>query len=209
MSIKKKLLSLTGFGFLVMLLFIFRETALYKIGTFLVIDQDAGIVDAVVSSSLGEKVVQCYKLGNCRKIVLTLSPIHRQWKGLPQDFTEEEVRGQAEKIGIKNMDLIIVVRPVDKIQLYHLLGELFLENDIHSAVFYTGYYRGRRWRFYLDRYFDQPGIVTYVQTNELNKDYMRNFDRWWENTILDNQFLDEYLSMLFYYFNKVLWSSPV
>ena len=201
---------LAGLGFLLLPLYLFKESVLYKIGTFLMVDQVSGKVDVVVTTSINEKVVNCYHSGECRKIIVGVSKAGRTWKGNNKKAgTEEDVREQAGRAGIDLKDLFVVFRPQSEIQYFSMLETLFLEKNIRSAVFYVGYYRGRRHRFYLDRYFKNKEIATYVQPANTGTDYMRNFDRWWENTMLDNLFMDEYLRIFYYYFNKVLWSSFV
>lgn len=206
MKYRYGLIILAGLGLLA--LFFFRESVLYKVGTYLVVDQVAGRVDVAVTPAIKEKVVQCYQAGGCRKVLVVVFTSGRTWKkaGTKLD-TEQDIRAQGERAGINSDDLIVITRPQDDVRYFSSLKRLFLEKNLHSAVFYVGYYRGRRHRFYLDRYFN--GVATYVQPINSNTDYMRNFDRWWENTILDNQFIDEYLRILFYYFNKALLTPPV
>lgn len=205
MKYRYGLIILAGLGFLA--LFFSRETVLYKVGTYLVVDQVAGRVDVAVTPAIKEKVVQCYRAGGCRKVLVVVFNSGRTWKGGTKLDTEQDVKAQGEQAGISRDDLMVITRSQDDVQYFNSLKKLFVEKDLHSAVFYVGYYRGRRHRFYLDRYFD--GVTTYVQPINSNADYMRNFDRWWENTILDNLFIDEYLRMFFYYFNKALLTPPV
>lgn len=206
MKYRYGLIILAGLGLLA--LFFFRESVLYKVGTYLVVDQVAGRVDVAVTPAIKEKVVQCYQAGGCRKVLVVVFTSGRTWKKAGTKLNaEQEVREQGAQAGINSDDLIVITRPRDDAQYFGSLKKLFIDEDLHSAVFYVGYHRGRRYRFYLDRYFD--GVATYVQTINSNTDYMRNFDRWWENTILDNLFIDEYLRMFFYYFNKALLTEPV
>lgn len=200
----------------VLILFAFRETLLYRIGTFLVVaDQPVDKVDAVVTGKVTEKVAQCYHAGNCKKVVLIvderLSPAW--WKNIPKAGNGKTIIEESEAAGIKPADLIVfrLTRGTghvnELIPLFGSLRGLFLEREIRSALFYAIYYKTRRHRFFLDRYLNGPGITTYVQP--ASDDYSRNFERWWENTMLDNLFMDEYLRIAFYYFNKILWSPAV
>lgn len=185
----------------------YREALLYKIGLFLVVDQPMGKVDVAVTSSLKEKIVQCYHDGNCKKIMLVIANYGSTWKGNRNPDIEKDIKDQAQRFGIAWTDLMIFDRPQDDMRFFKSMEKMLLEKGLHSAVYYVGFYKSRRYRFYLDRYFQDKGIVTYVQP--INAEYMRNLERWWENTLLDNLFIDEYLRMAFYYFNKMLWFSFV
>jgi hypothetical protein len=187
----------------------FREALLYKIGAFLVVDQPIDKVDVAVTSALKEKVVQCYHDGNCKKIMLVVANYGSTWKGNRNPDIEKDIYGQAQQFGIQPADLIVFDRPQDDIQFFISMEKLLLEKNLHSALYYVGYYKSRRYRFYLDRYFHDKEIATYVQPTNTDKDYMRNLERWWENTLLDNLFIDEYLRIGFYYFNKMFWFSFV
>lgn len=200
---------LTGLIFIAISLYGYREALLYKIGLFLVVDQPISQVEVAVTSSLKEKVVQCYHAGNCKKIMLVIANYGLTWKGNRNPDIEKDINEQAQRHGIAWADLIIFDRPQDDIQYFNSMKKLLLERNLHSAVYYVGFYKSRRCRFYLDRYFHDKAIETYVQPINTDKDYMRNLERWWENTLLDNLFIDEYLRMAFYYFNKMLWFSFV
>lgn len=198
-------------GIAMALVFSFREFLLYRIGTFLAVDQPFERADAVVASKITEKIAELYRDGRCGKIVLAIRDDNGNWwKFLPKSDSMEGARGKAEKWGIRRDDLIVFDRTLenrDDISYFNSLKKLLRENGIHSAVFYSPYYKTRRKRFYLDRYLDGPGIESYVVSAEEN--YLPRFERWWENTALDNLFMDEYLKIAFYYFNKFLWSPAV
>lgn len=187
-------------------IFFLRDAILSRMGTFLVVNQPAGRVDVAVTDRIAEKVVQCYRRGDCGKIFVLIEDFHNTWNVMGDIDPVEMVKKEAQEAGIKEGDLVIS-KPglANAVEHAHYFKKLFLATNVHSAVFYFPYYKTRSHRFYLDRYLSGDGITMFVQPVEDNY----RFERWWENTMLDNLFADEYLEMLYYYFNKLLWSPIV
>ena len=75
---------------------------------------------------------------------------------------------------------------------------------LKSASLYLPYYETRKFQFYFTRFL-KPDIT--VQVKPLESSYHHLLEQWLENTGLGNIFLDQYLIMTHYYFNKWLWSS--
>lgn len=196
-------------GALVVIVCYARESILFKLGSFLMVDQPASKVDAaIVLGSITPKVAKCYQKGDCPRIYVLMENVTDTWKVLRKIDFEDIVRKQARDRGIKETDLVFLKpRLIGAFQSAEFLKNLFQKNNIRSAVFFLPYYKTRNQRFYLDRYVTQPGLSLYVQP--LDNQDSTAFDRWWENTMLDNLFADEYMEILFYYVNKLLWSPVV
>ncbi len=77
-------------------------------------------------------------------------------------------------------------------------------NDLKSANFYLPYYETQKFQFYFERFLN-PNIT--IQINPIESNYRHFLEQWLQNTGRGNLFLDQYLIMAHYYFNKFLWSS--
>lgn len=203
----RKILALTVFAGVV--LWAAYPTVLYRLGIFLVVDEDVETVDAVVTSRITSKVVACYKSGGCKKVFIKFEKTGREtWMAFKQGGREERVRKRAAEMGIDDKDLFFLqVHHKDNLQHARFFKNFFARHKIRSALFLLPDHKTRRYRFYFDRYFQNAGIAAYVQPDSVN--YEPKFERWWEQTTLANFFLDEYLRIAWYLFNKLLWSSAV
>ena len=91
---------------------------------------------------------------------------------------------------------------VDRVLFYkHLLMIL----KAKSVLFLGPFYKTRTLRFYLDRYFEELNINTFVQYEKnINS---KELAQWWKKTTYANLFLEEYLLMSYYFLNKSLWTN--
>lgn len=194
---------------MVITLLTFREALLYKVGEFLLVDQPASNkVDVAVTPRITRKVTQCYLDGNCGKIYVVMEDFSDTWKILRSLDWDKIMRQEARVKGIKDTDLVVLKPHLSGVKEYaEYLKKLFSENNVKSSIFFQSYYQTRKFRLYLDHYFADSEVATFVQP--LENDYSANFVRWWENTMLDNLFASEYFAMAYYYFNKMLWSPVV
>lgn len=186
-----------------------RHLLLNAVGEFLVVaeEENTGPVDAAVSGGITDRVVQCYLSRNCRKVVLLrFAPEADAWR--TRSAGDDEVRKQARTAGILPEDLILTqARRVWPREYVRFLQTDLRQHGIRSAVVFMPYFKTRRFRFLFDRYWTAPEIRIYVQPTTVG--YRQSMEHWWENTMLDNLFLEEYLKMAHYYFNKVLLTRGV
>jgi hypothetical protein len=194
---------LTAAGLSVWLLY---PDLLAGLGDYLVVDEEAGPVDVVVSGTLTEKVLRCYRGGTCKKIFVPVGtsplPTYRKVKQLDAELSFREA---ARENGVDERDVHFLRFPYDGARDFCAFFEkTFAERKIESALFLVNYYNTRRFRFYLDR----SGISakTYVQPLRSAAAYRPEMERWWEKTTLANYYLGEYLRIFHYYFNKALWT---
>lgn len=183
--------------------------ALEWIGACLVVDEKAGRVDAVVSGGISRKVLDCYKRGRCGKIIIVIKKEPEEtWQALRKVRSEDSIRNRAREAGIDDKDLIVHrVQSGSRLEYIRFLKKFFSEHKIHSALFLYEFYKTRGNRFYLDRYFQDSGVAAYVQP--YREDYQVHFERWWRKNRFANYFLDEYLGMAWYFFNRLLGSDAV
>lgn len=120
----------------------------------------------------------------------------------------ELVTKQAREAGIDGKDLFVEqVQFESRLEYIRFLKKFFSEHNIHSSLFLYEFYKTRGNRFYLDRYFQDSGVAAYVQP--YRDDYQAHFERWWRKNRFANYFLDEYLGMAWYFFNRLLGSEAV
>jgi len=194
--------------FAVVVLAIWGESFLHRAGTFLVVDETASRADLAVTVAVTPRVIQCYREGRCGKILVLTGNYRNRWRALRKYDPGARAREKALKNGIKPEDIEILEADVgDGRRFARFLSGRVSRENVRSAVFFCSYYQTRRFRFYLDRGFSRPETTVFVRPVE--QLYRDRFHRWWENTMLDNLFLEEYLRMGFYYFNKLLGSSSV
>lgn len=177
----------------------------FKIGEFLVVDENDIRTDAIITPVLSSRVSLNYKKGHHKKVFL--------FNGL-SDYTREnmakkkvlaEIYNKARKLGIDSEDLIMVPHILgDAYQTTHFLNRFMGENNLNSASIYLPYYETQKFQFYFKRFLN-PGFT--VQITPLETSYRHLLGQWLQNTGLGNLYLDQYLIMTHYYFNKFLWSS--
>ena len=123
--------------------------------------------------------------------------------GYPRD--PKEINSQARKLGIDLNDLTIIPHALsDAYQTTHFLNQFLEENNIKTANIFLPYYETRKFQFYFNR-FQKPEFTTHLIP--LESKYRHLLEHWRYNAGLANLYLDQYLIMAHYYFNKVLWSS--
>lgn len=195
--------------FLVFIMAAVFPRVLYRLGTFLAVAENAGTVDAVVISHSAEKAFACYRRGRCKKVVIATQKTTRpDWQALKSLNSEDTIRQQARRAGIRDEDLYLLHLAADNdVQNARTLKTFFAKKKIRSALFLFSFYKTRRHRFFFDRVFGGGAITAYVQPYK--DDYHAAFGHWWQKTTYANYFLGEYLTMAWYVFNKLLWTSAV
>lgn len=189
-------------------LFLNGDRILTALGRYLFIDEKAGQVDAVVSGAVTERVIALYKTKKVKKIFLLIREDADTWRALRRIDREKKLRKKIRQAGVPEKDFIIFRSEFKSTPAtVRFLKEQLSNNNIRSALLFIPGYQTRTCRFYLDRYLSGSGILTFVQP--LNEGGQPSLENWWDNTVLANYFLDQYLEMGFYYFHKLLWSSNV
>ncbi len=180
-----------------------------QIGNYLIVYEKFENVEYLITNDLSSKAIEYFKRGKVKNLLLTIpdSP-EDNWKAFYGENAELKIRNEARKIGIPQERVLIYKRrfvgEVDRVFFYkHLLTIL----KAKSALFIDPFYRTRTRRFFLDRYFKELNIKTYVQHEK--KIDSKELDRWWEKTTYANLFLEQYLLMSYYYLNKLLWTRVV
>jgi uncharacterized SAM-binding protein YcdF (DUF218 family) len=169
----------------------------FKIGEFLVVDENKITSGIAITHKLSERVSACYSEGICKKIFFLSGK---------SDYTRDpkEIHSQARKLGIDLSNLIIILHSLgDAYQTTHFLNQFLEENHIKAANIFLPYYETRKFQFYFNR-FQKPELNT--QLIPLESKYRHLLEHWRHNAGLANLYLDQYLLMAHYYFNKVLWS---
>jgi uncharacterized SAM-binding protein YcdF (DUF218 family) len=170
----------------------------FKIGEFLVVDENKITSSMAITPKLSERVSTCYSEGMCKKIFFFSGGT-----GYPRD--PKEINSQARKLGIDLSDLTIIPNTLgDAYQTTHFLNQFLEENNIKTANIFLPYHETRKFQFYFNR-FQKPKFTTHLIP--LESQYRHLLEHWWHNAGLANLYLDQYLIMAHYYFNKVLWSS--
>ena len=170
----------------------------FKIGEFLVLDENKITSGIAITPKLSERVSACYSEGICKKIFFLSGK---------SDYTRDpkEIHSQARKLGIDLSNLIIISHELgDAYQTTHFLNQFLKENHIKAANIFLPYYETRKFQFYFNR-FQKPEFTTHPIP--LESKYRHLLEHWRHNAGLANLYLDQYLIMAHYYFNKVLWSS--
>ena len=118
---------------------------------------------------------------------------------------QTEINNKARELGIYPDDLKMVPYVIgDAYQTAHFLNRFMSENNLRSVNFYLPYYETRKFQFYFERYLN-PDLIAQIKPSESS--YRHLLEQWIQNTGLGNLYLDQYLTMTHYYFNKFLWSS--
>jgi uncharacterized SAM-binding protein YcdF (DUF218 family) len=170
----------------------------FKIGEFLVVDENKIISDIAITPKLSEKVSSCYLEGICKKIFLFSG-------GENYIRDPKEIHIQAQKLGIAPGDLTIVPHTLgDAYQTINFLKHFMEENHLKTANIFLPYHETRKFQFYFKRFLNSDFTA---QLYPLESKYRHLLEHWRHNAGLANLYLDQYLYMIHYYFNKILWSS--
>jgi hypothetical protein len=180
-----------------------------KIASYLVIQEEVETVDYLVSDLFSKRALDYLKAGKAKFIVIVVDDSPKGvWKALYDEKADLKIREQARKLKIPQEKILIYKRKflgkIDQVIFYkHVLKEL----KAKSALFFVQFYHTRTHRFFLDEYFSGVDIKTYVQSE--NPASPELLDDWWTRTTYANLFLEQYLTIGFYYLNKVLWTRAV
>jgi hypothetical protein len=180
-----------------------------QIGAYLIVYEKFENVEYLIANDLTLKVSEYVNSGRVKKVLVTVVDDPKGfWQALYSKDVDLKIRKKAEKLGIPQEQVLIYknkfVGEIDRIIFYkHILKSL----DAKSVLFFDTFYRTRTRRFFLNRYFEGLNIKTYVQ-------YEKNIETkelkgWWKKTIYANLFLEQYLTMGFYYLNKILWTRAI
>ena len=183
---------------------IMYPSIMYRVGIYLVVDEESGPVEVLVASHLDQKTLNYYRTGKCKKIYLILKESHENvWKAIYRLKRETNLRKIAIGSGMDPSDLVVIKKSNDyqgKKSKY--IYDLLKEHGVQSALVLARFYKTRRYRSDFDRFVDGDVIRISVQpTDSLYRDKLH---RWWEKTTYANYFLSEYLRMFYYYFNRLL-----
>jgi hypothetical protein len=180
-----------------------------QIGAYLIVYEKFENVEYLIANDLTLKALEYVNSGKVKKILVMVEDDPKGfWQAFYSKDADLEVRKKAEKLGIPQEQVLIYknkfVGEIDRIIFYkYILKSL----DAKSVLFFDTFYRTRTRRFFLDRYFEGLNIKTYVQY-EGNIE-TKELKRWWKKTMYANLFLEQYLAMGFYYFNKILWTRAI
>jgi uncharacterized SAM-binding protein YcdF (DUF218 family) len=178
----------------------------FKIGEFLVVDENGATPDAVITPLLTPHALACYQAGHCKKVFLFSGASGYIRNTMKEGEIRAEIDSRAQKLGIKAEDFKVTPYAVgDAYQTTHLLNQFMDENKLKIVNLYLPYYETRKFQFYFKKFL-RPEFT--VQVKPLESSYQYLLERWLQNTGLGNIFLDQYLLMAHYYFNKFLWSPP-
>jgi uncharacterized SAM-binding protein YcdF (DUF218 family) len=176
----------------------------FKIGEFLVVEENEFNTNAVFTETLSAQVSSCYQKGICKKIFLFSGKLGYTQINLKQDKIQNDIKNKILKLGIDPNDLILVPHTLgDVYQTTRYLNQYMSQIKLKSASLFLPYYETRKFRFYFKRFLN-PKFT--VQIKPLESDYRHSLELWLQNTGLGNLFLDQYLIITHYYFNKILWS---
>ena len=158
----------------------------------------------IFTSKLTPHVLTCYKNKTCHKIYLlsTASGYTSTIANIGE--LKNEVESKAKEFKINLNDIVIVPHPiVEAYETILILNKYFVKNNIKSAILFLPYYETEKFHFYFKRFLN-PGIT--LQIKPLESKYRHLLEQWASNTGLSNIYLDQYLIIAHYYFNKILWS---
>ena len=177
----------------------------FKIGEFLVVDENKIKAEAIITSTLSSRVSICYQEGLCKKVFLFNGVSDYIQNNMEAGKIQAEINNKARELGINPNDLKMVPHIIgDAYQTTQFLNRFMSKNNLKSARFFLPYYETRKFQFYFERFLN-PDLT--AQIKPLESSYRHFLDQWIQNTGLGNLYLDQYLIMIHYYFNKFLWSS--
>jgi hypothetical protein len=177
-----------------------------QIGSYLVVNEKFENVEYIISNRLSSKVLNYLRSGKAKFIIIAVSEeTNEVWRAYFDRNAVRRIREKADKLGIPQEKIIIYKKTAwevwDGLAFYkHVLVQM----KAKSAVFIAQFYHTRTVRFFLDEYFEESDIKTYVQhENQIDTE---DYDQWWRKTTYANLFLEEYLTIGFYFINKLLWT---
>jgi uncharacterized SAM-binding protein YcdF (DUF218 family) len=177
----------------------------FKIGAFLVVDESEMTTNAIITTALSPEISYCYQKEACKKIFLLSGVSGYTRNNFETEKIQDEINSKTKKLGINLNDLKKVPYTLgDAHQTAHFLNQFMSKNNLKSASFYLPYYETRKYKFYFNKYLN-PDFTIHVKPLETS--YRPLLEQWLQNAGLGNLYLDQYLIMLHYYFNKFLWSS--
>jgi uncharacterized SAM-binding protein YcdF (DUF218 family) len=170
----------------------------FKIGEFLVVDESNITSKIVITPKISERVLSCYSEGICKKIYLF-------YEGSNYIRDPKEIQKRAIKLGVNLDDLKIAPHSFgDAYQTTQFLNQFMKVNQFNSVIIFLPYHETKKYQFYFKRFLNSDFTI---QLNPLESKYRHLLERWRNNAGLANLYLDQYLHMIHYYFNKILWSS--
>jgi uncharacterized SAM-binding protein YcdF (DUF218 family) len=176
----------------------------FKIGEFLVVNESGVDTDTIITPALSPQVSHCYQKETCKNIFLLSSVSDYSQSKFKAKNIQDTINYQAKNFGIDLKDLkMIPYAAGDAHQTAHFLNQFMGDNNLKSANLYLPYYETRKFKFYFKRFLN-PDFM--IQIKPLETSYRPLLEQWLQNTGLGNLFLDQYLIMIHYYFNKFLWS---
>jgi uncharacterized SAM-binding protein YcdF (DUF218 family) len=171
----------------------------FKIGEFLVVDENKITSGIAITPKFSERVSTCYSEGICKKIFFFSGGSG----GSDYTLDPKEIHRQAQKLGIDLSDLTIIPLALgDVYQTTHFLNQFLEKNHIKTVNIFLPYYKTRKFQFYFNK-FIKPEFTTHPIP--LESKYRHLLEHWRHNAGLANLYLDQYLIMIHYYFNKILW----
>lgn len=179
----------------------------FKVGELLVVDEKEIDADAVITPVLSPRISLCYQEGHCKKIFLFNGVSEYSRNNMAAEKIQAKINDKSRKFGINPNDLIMVPHVFGDIyQTTYFINQFMREHSLKSLRFYLPYYETKKFQFYFKRFLN-PGLTT--QIKPLESSYRHFLEQWLQNTGLGNLYLDQYLIMAHYFFNKLLWSSLV
>jgi uncharacterized SAM-binding protein YcdF (DUF218 family) len=176
----------------------------FKIGEFLVVEENEINTNAVFTGALSTRVLSCYQKDLCKKIFLFSGESGHAQAKLEQEEVQNKIKDKTRILGINPNDLILVPHTLgDVYQTTRFLNEYMSQIKLESASLFLPYYETKKFKFYFKRFLNKKFTV---QIKSLESDYLHSLELWLQNTGIGNLFLDQYLIIIHYYFNKILWS---
>ena len=179
---------------------------LKEIGSFLVVHDKFESVDYVISNRFSPMVLDYLRTKKAKFIILTITEdTNRTWQAYHDIKNVINLRKEADKFGLPQEKVLIYKKTNDEVWEWVLFyKQVLIQLEAKSALFIDQFYHTRTLRFFLNMHFDEIYIKTYVQHD--NSIEVEDDVQWWEKTTYANLFIEEYLTMGFYYLNKFLWT---
>ena len=176
----------------------------FKVGEFLVVNESGMNTDTIITPALSPQVSHCYQKETCKNIFLLSGISDYTRSKFEAEKIQDTINYQAKNLGIDLNDLKMVPYTAgDAHQTALFLNQFMSDNNLKSASFYLPYYETRKFKFYFKRFLN-PDFTIHIKPLEAS--YRPLLEQWLQNTGLGNLYLDQYLIMTHYYFNKFLWS---
>jgi hypothetical protein len=177
----------------------------FKIGEYLVVDEKLHIQGAILTPKLSSNVLACYKNKTCNKIYLLSTTSAYTRAIVDAGELKNKITSKAAELKVELSDLILVPHAIGEVRETTLfLNQFMAKYKLKSAILFLPYYETEKFQFYFRRFLD-PELS--IQVKPLESKYRHLLERWISNTGLSNIYLDQYLIIAHYYFNKILWTS--